>query len=255
MTQFTSSPFCKISGIILLAVLFLFCGAAHAGSIFIDTTGVSGTVGETVQVPVKVTDAKSLYTLELKCGTGTTDVAVVSFNETSMQEHGLIYSQETGKVAQINLGITGEDVLFYLDVTPKKASDVDLTLSLLVTREGTIETVAPTIYTSSGATLSVSGSSTSGTPPVTPDTPPQTPTTPPVTPDIPQDAPDTPPQNPENPPVTLDTPQETPEIPDEILPSVPEMPQTPVNPPTSPLPFTGIIGGLATALCLVRKHH
>ena len=143
-------------GLLLITTLLILSGTAAAGSILIDTTGLTGTVGTTVQVPVKVTGASSLFSMELQLNTGDTADATILFNEESMKKHGLIYNQDTGKVTQINLGITGDETLFSLDVTPKTASAVPLTVTIGKMREGSLDSLQPADYTAAAATLSIS---------------------------------------------------------------------------------------------------
>lgn len=151
-------------GLLLITTLLILSGTAAAGSILIDTTGLTGEVGTTVQVPVKVTGASSLFSMELQFNTGDTTDATIAFNEESMKKYGLIYNQATGKVAQINLGITGDETLFSLDVTPKTASAVPLIVTVGKMREGSLDSLQPADYTAAAATLSVSSVIPSVTP-------------------------------------------------------------------------------------------
>ena len=263
MTQKISPILIKKVGIIALTVLFLFCGAAQAGSIYIDTTGLSGTVGETVQVPFMVSTSGNtpLYGLDLQFIS--TPDADIAYNRSSIEEQGAPYAanDENGKFSGIGFSVSGTDKrLFTLDVTPITGNDVVLNFVVTWTSEGVTGNTVDKTYTSSGATLSVGGSSTPVTPPVNPDTPTQNPTNPPVNPETPSVNqpvnPDTPGETPqETPDVPTESPIETPDIPDDIVPNVPDIPLNPVEPSASPLPLVGILTGFAAAFIIGRQHH
>ena len=133
----------------LLAVMLCVLPAAAAGGSFvIDTAGVTAAVGETVQIPVSVFGAEGMSGYQIQLNTGNTASAKISVNPASAS--GLTYSDGTGILiwagALQGKTISGDAELFLLDVTPKTATPVPLTLSVTQVFSGTAPAVAVPAY-------------------------------------------------------------------------------------------------------------
>ncbi len=146
---------------LVLAALLAITGTVTAGVFSINTTGLTGTVGTTIQVPVMVTGATDLSGYQISINTGTTADAAVHLNETSLAGKG--YDDLAGNVmwsgGMAQQTITGDATLFSLDVTPISGEDIPLTLTLtpwIYEHYGPIEQVDT--YTGVGATLTVARS-------------------------------------------------------------------------------------------------
>ena len=235
--------------LLLLTAVLCITPAAADGSVWIDTANITGEAGKTVLVPVKISaeGTNPLFALELTVEKPAN--AEIRFNADSMGS--LTYNDTTGKIAAINLGISGEKTLFYLEVTPSSSSPVDLAVTVNKATEGSVEAgVYPTAktYTASGAKLAVGKTPTQTTPttPTTPETPTQQPTETPS--EIPTETPDVFPGE--------DLPEDEPnqDEPYDVPSSIPE--NIPTEPSSSPAPVTGVLAGLGM-LCLFayRKTH
>ena len=118
--------------LLFLILLSLLCtGIVSAdGRVWIDAGGITATEGNTVQVPVKVLSEGDYPLFSLELTFEKSPDADIRFNKSSMKsggwEEGKNYLDSTGKATNINLGISGETTLFYLDVTPTTGNDVEL---------------------------------------------------------------------------------------------------------------------------------
>ncbi len=149
----------------LLALCLITGIVAAAGTISIDTSSLTSTpVGTTVQIPVKITGASDVSSYQLHVNTGTTDQAVIQFNPASVADK--ISDSTTGNIIWMGRlqgypSINGDTTLFSLDVTPKTAGTIDLSITVVEVFEGTA--TAPVAgYTGSGATLTATGTSSGG---------------------------------------------------------------------------------------------
>ena len=149
---------------LVLAALFTVTGtAAAAGTIIIDTDGLTGTVGELIQIPVKVTDPNNLSGYQLHINTGNRDDATILFDNVSTGNKP--HSNDTGTIIWYEKlyggnWVTTDSTIFYLNVTPISGDAIPLTLSVVEIYEGTASMPILPTYTGQGATLSVARSYT-----------------------------------------------------------------------------------------------
>ena len=156
---------------LILILCFLPCGV-QAGSFVIDTAGISAEVGETVQVPVKVSGADDLSGYQLLINTGKTPSAKISVNAESAS--AMTYSDDTGILiwagAMRGETINGDKTLFLLDVTPNTKSPVTLSVSVTQTFEETAPAVQVKNYAGYEAVLKI-GENIGGGKEISPDEP------------------------------------------------------------------------------------
>lgn len=149
----------------LLTLCLITGTVTAAGTISIDTSSLTSTpVGTTVQIPVKITGASDVSSYQLHINTGTTDQAVIQFNPASVADK--ITNDTTGNIIWMGRmqgypSISGDATLFSLDVTPKTAGTIDLSITVVEVFEGTTTTPAAG-YTGSSASLIATGAGGGG---------------------------------------------------------------------------------------------
>ena len=168
-TSLTSSRGTEVqvrSLLLLILALSLLPAGVSAGSFVIDTAGVTASVGEPVQIPVRVIGASDLSGYQIQLNTGNTPAAKISVSEASAD--GIIYSDDTGILiwagALRGETISGDAELFCLEVIPKTKSSITLTLSVSQTFSGTAPAVQVQNYQGYETVLSIGKNTGEGKP-------------------------------------------------------------------------------------------
>lgn len=155
----TTSQAAKIlfSCLVILAGL---AGAASAGTISVGAEDITPVVGETITLPVIVSDANNMCGYQLTLHNENPSAADIEFNQASANAGLFTWNDSTGIIVwsgyRKDQSISGTQELFKIDVTPKTTEDIRITLEVDVTQEGTSLMNAENVNPYSGSTAVIS---------------------------------------------------------------------------------------------------